>query len=228
MSTAFKKNITDILSHALIDINEIIGYEYFDPNKLDEISKKFLVVLPFADRMLEQRRGVTIQDLEKETFEREKAKKAAIRGVFDGIIIRNYKGNSFQEKLDNYLYHSGIEQSVWISKTGYDLYYRTLHEVISRDLSDRNTINFIHRFTKRKVKSTTQALIKIQTKEKFFKNPSKIDEMTIDEHLDIFREAGAITENYLKLIYGIKHNYDTDQEIEDLEKTKFYQIWKEH
>jgi hypothetical protein len=87
MSTAFKKNITDIISHALSDINEIMGYEYFDPNKLDEISKKFLVVLPFADRMLQQRRGVTIQDLEKETFEREKGKKAAIRGIFDGIIV---------------------------------------------------------------------------------------------------------------------------------------------
>jgi hypothetical protein len=179
MSTAFKKNITDIISHALIDINEIIGYEYFDPNKLDEISKKFFVVLPFVDRMLKQRRGVTTQDLEKETFEREKDKKADIQGIFEGRIIRDYKGSSFREKFDNYLYSSGTEHAVWISKTGYDLYYRTLHEVISRELSNRNTINFIHRFMKRKVKSTTQALIKIQTKEKFFKNPSKIDEMTI-------------------------------------------------
>jgi hypothetical protein len=67
----------------------------------------------------------------------------------------------------------------------------------------------------------------IRTKEKFFKNPSKIDEITVDEHLDIFRESAAITENYFKLIYGIKHNYNTDQEIEKLEKAKFSDIWKD-
>jgi hypothetical protein len=72
-----------------------MGYEYFDPNKIDEISKEYLVVLPFADVMLKQTRNVTIQDLEKETIEREKAKKAFTHGIFDGIIIRNYKGYHF-------------------------------------------------------------------------------------------------------------------------------------
>jgi hypothetical protein len=51
--------------------------------------------------------------------------------------------------------------------------------------------------------------------------------VTVDEHLDIFRESAAITENYLKLIYGIKHNYHTDQEIVNLENTLFHKIWKE-
>lgn len=55
----------------------------------------------------------------------------------------------------------------------------------------------------------------------------KVISSDIIEHLDIFRESGAITENYLKLIYGIKHICETDQEIEDLEKTEFYKIWKD-
>jgi hypothetical protein len=56
-----------------------------------------------------------------------------------------------------------------------------------------------------------------------FLYPSRIDETIIDEHIEIFRELGAIAEGYLKLIYGIKHNCHTNQ---DLEKLDFHHIWK--
>jgi len=47
MSAAIKKNLCNVISNALSDINEIIGYEYFEA--LDEISKKFLRMLPLIE-----------------------------------------------------------------------------------------------------------------------------------------------------------------------------------
>ena len=80
-----------------------------------------------------------------------------------------------------------------------------------------------YEFEKEGGKSTTQALTKILGKSKFFEDSPRIDETIIDEHIEIFRELGAIAEGYLKLIYGIKHNCHTNQ---DLEKLDFHHIWK--
>ena len=69
-------------------------------------------------------------------------------------------------------------------------------------------------------------MAKINRNQKFYRRTVKINEVTVDEYVEIFGELGAILENYLKLLYGILHNYRTDKEIEQLEKTIFYDIWK--
>jgi hypothetical protein len=69
-------------------------------------------------------------------------------------------------------------------------------------------------------------MARIYTKQKFYQETIILDEITVDKHIEIFRELGAIAENYLKLVYGVVHKYRTDKEIETLEKTQFYDIWK--
>jgi hypothetical protein len=78
-------------------------------------------------------------------------------------------------------------------------------------------------FTKRKLYSTTQHLAKIYTKSEFFQD-KPIDEALIDEHIDIFRDLGAILENSLKLIFAIQHNYTKKEDIKDIENTTFYKV----
>ena len=121
---------------------------------------------------------------------------------------------------------SGIEHCSWIEETDYDVYYQTLHNFVSQTNFDTDTLVFINKFIKRKLYSTTQHLAKINRNQKFYRRTVKINEVTVDEYVEIFGELGAILENYLKLLYGILHNYRTDKEIEQLEKTIFYDIWK--
>jgi hypothetical protein len=228
MSSAVEKRFIHVISDALCDINDTLGYEYFDTNKTAEIAEKlYLAGYAKMQKFLKEQRGITLNELDKEKFEYEKAKEKAYFGILDGLIIKTYKGDSFEEKFNNYLYYSGIEQCEWITNTTYDLYYQTLSNILSTNTSNTNMINFIGRFIKRKMKSTTQGIAKIQTKWKFFRNIQTLDEITIDEHLETFRELAAIAENYLKLLYGIKNNYSTDQEMERLEKTKFHDIWND-
>jgi hypothetical protein len=59
---------------------------------------------------------VNLQDLENEEIDEEKAKRAALRGMFHGHILKDYEGKTFEEKYQNYLYRSGIEHCTWIKK----------------------------------------------------------------------------------------------------------------
>jgi hypothetical protein len=166
--------------------------------------------MPLVEGLLKETRGVTFEEIEKEAYDYERLKRVALQGLFDGNILKGYKGNTFEEKFNNYLYTSGIERCKWITKTGYRIYYQTFCNHISKLNSDRDAISLINKFVKEGGKSTTQALTKILVKSKFFEDSPRIDETIIDEHIEIFRESGAIAEGYLKLIYGIKHNCHTN------------------
>jgi hypothetical protein len=146
--------------------------------------------------------------------------------MFHGFILRVYDGNSFDEKFKNYLYYSGIQKIPWISSTDYDKYYNTLANIISKHSSYRILLKLIYDYRKKKLQSVTQGFTKILGVEGFFKDMPTVDDTIIDEHVEIFRELGAIAEHHLKLLYAIKSNYSSQKDIDGLETTNFYDIWK--
>jgi hypothetical protein len=222
MSPELKAKLTATISDALYEINEMLGYEYFEENKIKDVSKKFLNMLPFAEQLLMNTRGVTLKDLENEEINRERAKIAVIKGIFDGEVLKNYSGS-----FADYLYHSGTEQCKWISNTHYDDYFQALSNLALKVATELDKLLFIGDFTKRKIRSTTQMAAKISTKKRFFEDRKDYTESIIDEHTEIFRELGAIVENQLKLLYGIKHGYKGIGLAEKLEQKKFYNIWQD-
>ena len=99
-----------IITSAFYEINQILGYEYFDKTTIEDRSKKLLIIgLPFGEWLLEQKSGVNLQDLENEELDEEKTKRAVLGGMFYGLIIKDCEGKTFEEKYQNYLYRSGIE-----------------------------------------------------------------------------------------------------------------------
>jgi hypothetical protein len=167
-----------------------------------EISSCFIQL--FGAVVDRTRRGVTLKDIEKEPYSYERLKRITLRGLFDGFLLKGYMGNSFEEKFENYLYNSGVEDCRWITKTGYDIYYRTLHVYVLKLNINVSVKNLVKEYMKEKGRSITQVITKILTKKKFFENNPKTDETVINEHIEIFRELGGIAESYLKLIYGLK------------------------
>ena len=118
------------------------------------------------------------------------------KGIFHGSILMGYHDPNFEAKYEDYLRRSGAERCLWISKTDYNTYYKILYDFVSKIRSDKQTLYFMSEFTKRKLYSTTQHLAKIYTMGKFFQDKA-IDEALIDEHIDIFRDLGAILETHL-------------------------------
>ncbi len=72
MSSKIEKILVTIMCDALAEINEILGYEYIEKAKIEETSKRFLDFMPFVESVLREKRGVTLEDLEKETYDYEK------------------------------------------------------------------------------------------------------------------------------------------------------------
>lgn len=160
-----EKALIDVISEALKEINDICGYEIIELDKIKDISKRFLTFLPFMENLF-RLKGLNLKDIEKE-INLEKGKRAALLGMFHGIILKYYNGNTFKEKYENFLYNSNIQSCDWIKKTQYDNYYKKLFELILKIKNNSNNIEFINIYSKHKNKSTTQAITKINTKEKF-------------------------------------------------------------
>jgi hypothetical protein len=226
MSPKLRQKFIETFSDALNEINEFMGYEYFKKSNIRSTCRAFLELEPFAEWLLMMTRGVSLQDLERENIDREKAKKAVIKGIFDGLIIRNYHGTSFDNRFGDYLYRSGTEHCPWIRDTHYDDYYKTLSNLTSRFVSRPDTLLFIGDFTRRKIKSHTQTVAKMSTRRNFFTERHTINASLADEHIEVFRDIGAIAENYMKLLFGIKHDYGMEL-TDKLEKTEFHLIWKD-
>lgn len=216
--------LIDVISEALKEINDICGYEIIELDKIKDISKRFLTFLPFMENLF-RLKGLNLNDIEKE-INLEKGKRAALLGMFHGIILKYYNGNTFKEKYEHFLYNSNIQSCDWIKKTQYDNYYKKLFELILKIKNNSNNIEFINIYSKHKNKSTTQAITKINTKENFFCNNISINEKTIDEYIEIFRELCSVIEGKLKLMYGIKYSF-TSKQIIKLEKTKFFDVWND-
>ena len=103
MSKNLQNNLLLCISSALYEINEILGYEYFESTNIDNLSKKFIKMLPYSEKLLQQVRGVSLKDIEKEEMDIDKGMKAVIKGIFHGVIIKNFKGKTFEEKFLNFL-----------------------------------------------------------------------------------------------------------------------------
>jgi hypothetical protein len=227
ISQDIRDRLLEVLQSAFLEINQIIGYEYFDKATAERKSKELYTAgLGFAEKVLRETRGVSLRDLKIEELDEEKTKRAALRGIFHGLILTGYRGSSFEEKYEDYLLRSGIEQCSWISKTDYNTYYNTYYSFVSKINSDKEKIFFINEFVKRKIYATTQHLAKISRKGGFYQESAVIDEALIDDHIDIFKDLGAILENYLKLLYAIKQELTAKKEIDNIENTNFYEVWK--
>ena len=203
MSKKLQNNLLLSISNALNEINQILGNEYFECTKIDNLSRKFLKMLPYSEKFLQQTRGASLEDVEKEEMDIDKGMKAVIKGIFHGIIIKNFKGNTFEEKFQNFLYYVGITHCRWINKTDYDNYYNTLFTLVETINTDLEKLKLIHNLLEIKINSTSQGITKIFLKEDFFKE-SNYNELIMDLHIEIFKELAGIVENYIKLIYGIK------------------------
>ena len=64
MSKKLQNNILLCISNALNEINQILGYEYFESTNLENLSKKFLKILPYSEKFLQQTRGVSLKNVE--------------------------------------------------------------------------------------------------------------------------------------------------------------------
>lgn len=132
MSPKFKELIVTVVSDALHEINEILGYEYFKQDMIKQISEFFLLVVPVVEEFVKEIRGVNLDEIEKEQYDYNRLKRYALRGLFDGYILREYPGDTFNEKFKKYLYNSGIEKCTWIANTRYDNYYQVLNTYVSK------------------------------------------------------------------------------------------------
>jgi hypothetical protein len=57
------------MSDALHEINEILGYEYFKQDMIKQISENFLLVVPVAEEIVKELRGVNLDEIEKEQYD---------------------------------------------------------------------------------------------------------------------------------------------------------------
>lgn len=228
MSSEEDEKYAKVMSDTLNEINEILGYTYFDATQIEELVKAFVKLVPFIKSLLlKDANEVTVKKFDTEPFDSEKGKQSSLQGIFDGLVLKGYEGDPFEEKFKNYLYNSGIEKSEWISKTGYDDYYNILLKIVSMNPSNLILLKLVYDYRKEKLLSITQGFTKILMMEDFFKNVSTLDETIIDEHFNIFRELGGIVENHLKLLYAIKHNYSSGKDINKLGTSMVSDIWKD-
>jgi hypothetical protein len=114
----------------------------------------------------------------------------------------------------------------WLQTTDYNKYLQTLLDFVSK-ISSNTVLQFVFNYKAKKLVPISQGIVRIFRTKMFFRDVHTLDEETIDETLEIFRELGAIGEHHLKLLYAMKHNYSSEQDISKLEKTEFYKIWKE-
>jgi hypothetical protein len=127
-----EEEFTKATTDALYEINELVGYNYFKNKEIQEIGNAFLQLLPALENSLKNQRGIYLDNIENEQFDHEKNKKAVIQGIFHGLILVRFEGNSFEEKYKNFLYYSQIENCDWIRNTHYDNYYQVLYNITSK------------------------------------------------------------------------------------------------
>lgn len=209
MPSELEKEFVKIISGALHECNEIIGYEYFRAAQIGNIAKNFVKTFPLIEELMLKPRGVTIADIEKEQHDYDKGKRAALMGILDGHVFRGYEGNTFKEKFKNYIYDPGITDCKWIRTTDYDKYLQTLLHFVS-EISSNKTLQFIYDYKRKKLVSISQGIVRIFKNKKFFKDEIVPNENTVDEAIDIFRELGAVAEHHLKLLYAIKYGYSSE------------------
>jgi hypothetical protein len=202
MSSELQKEFARIMSDVFHELNEIIGYEYFQPSQIKKIAKNYLKFLPLVEEILMKSRGVTLRDIEKEERNYEKGKQAAMIGILDGLILKDYKGNTFKEKFKNYIHDPGIEPK-WLQTTDYDRYLQILLDFVSK-ISSNTVLQFAFNYKSKKLVPISQGIVRVLNKEMFFRDVLTLDEKTIDETLEIFRELGAIAEHHLKLLYAMR------------------------
>ena len=65
--------------------------------------------MPLVEGLLKETRGVTFEEIEKEAYDYERLKRVALQGLFDGNILKGYKGNTFEEKFNNYLRYRKVQ-----------------------------------------------------------------------------------------------------------------------
>jgi len=227
MSSKLHQEYVTVISDALREINEMFGYEVFDSSIIDKTARNFLKLLPIVETELKSKRGVTLQDVEKEKHDYEKAKDMVIRGILHGSIFKNYKGNSFEEKIKDYLYSSGTEICEWIGKTDYISYFNTMMNKVSKLVMDIDATKYILNFLNESTRSRSQAIMTlILTKPDFFKDSQNYDEKTIDDHIEIFKMLSGVAEKMFKLIYAIINIHWTLPTPPDLEKEELYGVLK--
>jgi hypothetical protein len=227
MSSQLQQEFVSVISDALREINEMFGYEVFDNSEIDKIAANFLKMLPSVEAYLKSERGVTLQEVAKEKHDYKKAKDMAIRGILHGSILKNYKETSFEEKFKDYLYSSGTETCEWIGKTGYDSYFNAVMNQVSKLVMNNDATKFIIDYLNKSTRTRSQAVMTlILTKPEFFKDLPKLDEKTVDDHIEIFKSLSGIVEKLFKLIYAVINKHWTTQKPPNLDKKDFHEIWK--
>lgn len=226
MSSQLQQEFISIISDALREINEMFGYEVFDSSKIDKIAANFLKVLPTVEALLKSTRGATLQEVEKEDHDHEKAKAMAIRGILHRSIFKAYKGSSFEEKFKDYLYSSGTETCEWIGKTSYDSYFNAVMNQVSKLVMNNDATKFIIDYLNKSTRNRSQAVMRlILTKPKFFKDLPNLNEKTIDDHKEIFMSLSGIAEKLFKLIYAVINNHWAMPTHPNLDKKRFFEVW---
>lgn len=226
MSLHLQQEIVRVFCDALHEINEMLGYEYFESSKIDKLAAKFLKALPSVEALLKSRRGVTLRDVEKEKYDYEKAKAMAIRGIFHAYILKEYKGTSFEEKFKDYLYSSGTEKCEWIGETDYASYFNAVINQISNLVKNKDATKFIIDYLNKNPNTRSQAIMTLFTNPNFFKDSPNIDEKIIDDHIGISKSLSGVAEKLFKLTFAIINNYWTMRTPPNLDKKDFFEVWK--
>ena len=226
MSSQLQQEFVSVISDALREINEMFGYEVFDNSEIDKIAANFLKVLPTVEALLKSTRGVTLQEVEKEDHDHEKAKAMAIRGILHGYIFKDYKGTSFEEKFKDYLYSSGTETCEWIEKTGYDAYFNAVMNQVSKLVMNNDATKFIIDYLNKSTRTRSQAVMTlILTKPEFFKDSPNLDEKAIEDHVEIFKRLSGISEKLFKLIYAVINDHWAMPIPPNLDTKRFFEVW---
>jgi hypothetical protein len=226
LSSHLRQELLRVYCDALREINEIFGFEYFENSKVDMIAANFLEMLPFSEALLKSKRGVTLQELEKEEHDLKKAKDIAIRGILHGTILKYYNGNSFEEKFKDYVYSSGTETCEWIRKTGYDSYFNVVTNQVSKLVMNKDATKYIVDNLNISTRSRSQAIMGLfLTKPDFIKDLPNFNEKVIEDHVEVFKRLSGVAEKLFKLIYAIMNSYWTMPTPPNLDKMKFFEIW---
>jgi hypothetical protein len=189
MSSEFKKEYFRIMSDAFHECNEIMGYEYFRPAQINKITKAFSKLFPLVEELILKPRGVTIRDVETEQVDYERGKRAALMGILDGYVLKEYEGHSFKEKYKNYIYDPGITGCKWIQSTDYDRYLQTLFDTLLKIGSNKALTQFVFNYKSKKLVSISQGIVRIFRKKAFFRDAITQDEKTIDETQDYWSKG---------------------------------------
>ena len=159
MSSQLQQEFVRVISDALHEINEMFGYKIIDSSEIDKIAANSLKVLPTVEALLKSKRGVTLEDVEKEEHNYEKAKAVVIRRILYEYIFKGYKGTSFEEKFKDYLYSSGTETCEWIGKTGYDFYFNAVMNQVSKLVMNNDAIKFIIDYLNKSTRTRSQTVM---------------------------------------------------------------------